>query len=108
MHAARRSAPSPASTPPTPEPPMPKHCPDLVTPGRILGWNDLLADPTWTDKYTIRWSDPNDTGANIEDIADETLATLEDDADADEAAELIRFIFSRPPKTELQHRGIVE
>jgi hypothetical protein len=87
---------------------VPKPCPDIVVPTRIRTFDDLLADPTWIDLATIRWSDPNDTGENTEDIAAETLATFKDDADAAEAAELIGFIFTRPHKDELQRRGIVE
>ena len=87
---------------------MPQPCPDIVVPARIRAFDDLLADPAWIDLVTIRWSDPNDTGDNTEDIAAETLATFKEDADAAEAAELIGFIFSRPHKDELQRRGIVE
>jgi hypothetical protein len=87
---------------------VPKPCPALVVPTQIRAFDDLLADPAWIDLVTIRWSDPNDTGDNTEDIAAETLATFTDDADAAEAAELIAYIFSRPHKDELQRRGIVE
>ncbi|MPQ99590.1 hypothetical protein GB931_17035 [Modestobacter sp. I12A-02628] len=71
-------------------------------------FHDLIVDPRWTDLVNVRWSDPNDTGENVTDIADETLAYIEDGEDVAEARLLIAKILKRIPVAELRSLGVVE
>jgi hypothetical protein len=71
-------------------------------------FHDLIVDPSWTDLVNIRWSDPNDSGENVTDIAEETLAYIEEGHDVDEARVLITKILERLPVAELRILGVVE
>ena len=72
-------------------------------------WDDILHDQTWTRAITIRWSDPNDRGENISDIAAETLS-YEDPADPDVIAAtlVIKLIVDRAPVAQLRALGVVQ
>ncbi len=71
-------------------------------------WDDILHDQTWRRAITIRWSDSNDSGENISDIAAETLS-YEDPTDPDviAATPIVKLIVDRAPVSQLRLLGVV-